>query len=101
MYICIRGKSFAPVSTILPLDIAAIPSNRLMFSETCTLWKQPLSDRYLTCIRTTLEYGCEDWDGCFEREIAKLEKSSYIIFNDEMNDLLSAMCSSLSQLVFQ
>jgi len=24
MYICIRGNSFAPVSTILPLDIAAV-----------------------------------------------------------------------------
>jgi len=33
MYICIRGNSFAPVSTILPLDIAAVLSNRLMFSE--------------------------------------------------------------------
>jgi hypothetical protein len=32
-YICIRGNSFAPVSTILQLDIAAILSNRLMFSE--------------------------------------------------------------------
>jgi hypothetical protein len=24
MYICIRGNSFAPVSTILPLDMAAV-----------------------------------------------------------------------------
>jgi hypothetical protein len=37
MYICIRGNSFAPVSTILPLDIAAIPSNRLMFSENASV----------------------------------------------------------------
>ena len=24
MYICVRGKDFAPVSTILPLDITAV-----------------------------------------------------------------------------
>jgi hypothetical protein len=33
MYICIRGKIFEPVSTILPLYIAAVLSNKLMFSE--------------------------------------------------------------------
>jgi hypothetical protein len=33
MYICIRGNIFAPVSTILPLYIAALLSNKLMFSE--------------------------------------------------------------------
>jgi hypothetical protein len=25
-------------------------------------------------IKPTLEYDCEVWDGCFEREVAKLEK---------------------------
>jgi hypothetical protein len=30
---CIRGNSFAPVSTILPLYIAAVLLNRLMLSE--------------------------------------------------------------------
>jgi hypothetical protein len=25
-------------------------------------------------IRPTLEYACEVWDGCFEREVANLEK---------------------------
>ena len=39
-----------------------------------TLSKQTLSDMYLTFIRPTLEYACEVWDGCFEREVAKLEK---------------------------
>jgi hypothetical protein len=24
--------------------------------------------------RSTLEYACEVWDWCFEREVAKLEK---------------------------
>ena len=33
MYKCVRGNSFAPVSTILPLYIAAVLSNTLMFSE--------------------------------------------------------------------
>ena len=40
----------------------------------CTLSKQTLSNIYLTFIRPTLEYACEVWDGCFEREVAKLEK---------------------------
>jgi hypothetical protein len=39
-----------------------------------TLSKQTLSNIYLTFIRPTLEYACEVWDGCFEREVAKLEK---------------------------
>jgi hypothetical protein len=33
MYICIRGNTSAPVSTNLPLYIAAVHSNKLMFSE--------------------------------------------------------------------
>jgi hypothetical protein len=33
MYKCVRGNSFALVSTILPLYIAAVLSNTLMFSE--------------------------------------------------------------------
>ena len=33
MYICLSGNSFAPVCTILPLDIAAVLSSKLMFSE--------------------------------------------------------------------
>jgi hypothetical protein len=39
-----------------------------------TLSKQTLSNIYLTFIRPTLEYACEVWNGCFEREVAKLEK---------------------------
>ena len=39
-----------------------------------TLSKQTLSNLNLTFIRPTLEYACEVWDGCFEREVAKLEK---------------------------
>ena len=39
-----------------------------------TLSKQTLSNIYLTFIRPTLEYACEVWDGCLEREVAKLEK---------------------------
>ena len=39
-----------------------------------TLSKQILSNIYLTLIRPKLEYACEVWDGCFEREVAKLEK---------------------------
>ena len=75
MYTCIRGNSIAPVSTILPLYIAAVLSNRLMFfrKQKFTLWKQTLSNIYFTFIRT-LEYASEVWDSCFEREIAKLEK---------------------------
>ena len=33
MCMCIRGNSFAPVSTILSLYIAAVLLNRLMLSE--------------------------------------------------------------------
>ena len=33
MYICIRGNAFARVSSILPLYIADVLLNRLMFSE--------------------------------------------------------------------
>ena len=39
-----------------------------------TLSNQTLSNIYLTFIKPTLEYACEVWDGCFEREVAKLEK---------------------------
>jgi hypothetical protein len=38
-----------------------------------TLSNQTLSNIYLTFIKPTLEYACEVWDGCFEREVAKLE----------------------------
>jgi hypothetical protein len=33
MQTCVRGNAFAPVSTTLPLYIAAVLSNKLMFSE--------------------------------------------------------------------
>jgi hypothetical protein len=33
-----------------------------------------LSNIYLTFIRPVLEYACEVWDGCYERDIEKLEK---------------------------
>jgi Tfp pilus assembly protein FimT len=39
-----------------------------------TLSKQTLSNIYLTFIRPTSEYVCEVLDGCFKREVAKLEK---------------------------
>jgi hypothetical protein len=41
-----------------------------------TLSKQALSNTsiYLTFIRPVLEYACEVWDGCFERDIEKIEK---------------------------
>ena len=35
---------------------------------------QALSNIYLTFIRPVLEYACEMWDGCYERDIEKLEK---------------------------
>ena len=38
------------------------------------LSKQALANIYLTFIRPHLEYACEVWDGCFNREIDKLEK---------------------------
>jgi hypothetical protein len=39
-----------------------------------TLSKQALWNIYLTFIRPVLEYACEVWDGCYERDIEKLEK---------------------------
>jgi hypothetical protein len=35
-----------------------------------------LSNIYLTFIRPVLEYACEVWDGCYERDIEKLEKNT-------------------------
>jgi hypothetical protein len=35
---------------------------------------QALSNMYLTFIRPVLEYACEVWHGCYERDIEKLEK---------------------------
>jgi hypothetical protein len=32
-----------------------------------------MSNIYLTFIRPVLEYACEVWDGCYERDIEKLE----------------------------
>ena len=40
------------------------------------LSKQALSNIYLTFIRPVLEYACEVWDGCYERDIEKLEKNT-------------------------
>ena len=39
----------------------------------CTLWKQTLSNMYLTLIRKRLEYDCEILGVSFEREITILE----------------------------
>ena len=39
-----------------------------------TLSKQALANIYLSFIRPVMEYACEVWDGCFEREVEKLEK---------------------------
>lgn len=38
-----------------------------------TLSKKALSNIYLTFIRPVLEYACEVWDGCFQRDSDKLE----------------------------
>ena len=41
-----------------------------------------------TSLVSMVQYACEVWDGCFEREIAKLEKvqiQSARIFHDEHN----------------
>ena len=54
----------------------------------CTLCKQILSNIYLNFIGTKLEYACEILEGCFEREISKLEMAyleSARIFHDEHN----------------
>jgi hypothetical protein len=40
----------------------------------CILSKQALSNIYLTFIIPVLEYACEVWDACYERDIEKLEK---------------------------
>ena len=39
-----------------------------------TLSSKSLATIYLSFIRPKLEYACEVWDGCYEREIEKLEK---------------------------
>ena len=39
-----------------------------------TLSRKALANIYLTFIRPAMEYACEVWDGCLERDIEKLEK---------------------------
>ena len=39
-----------------------------------TLSKRTLSHIYLTFIRPVMEYACEVWDGCLEKDAEKLEK---------------------------
>jgi hypothetical protein len=39
----------------------------------CILSKQALSNIYLTFVIPVLEYACEVWDGCYERNIEKLD----------------------------
>lgn len=39
-----------------------------------TLSKRTLSNIYITFIRPLMEYACEVWDGCFEKDAEKLEK---------------------------
>jgi hypothetical protein len=41
-----------------------------------TLSKQALSNIYLTFIRPVLEYAYEVWNGCYGRDIEKLEKNT-------------------------
>jgi hypothetical protein len=53
---------------------AAFKQVNVLRKQQFTLSKQTLSNIDLTFIRPTLEYACEVWDGCFEREVAKLEK---------------------------
>ena len=53
----------------------------------CTLSKQTLSNIYLTFTKPTLEYACEVWEGCFEREVAKLEKVQL-----ESTRIVSGLC---------
>ena len=38
-----------------------------------TLPKRALSNIYLCFIRPVVEYACEVWDGCFEKEVKKLK----------------------------
>ena len=61
MYTCVRGNSFAPVSTILPLYIAACTFKHVnvLRKLKCTLWKQTLSNICFTFISTKLEYACD------------------------------------------
>jgi hypothetical protein len=59
---------FLTISIGSPLKVNVL--RKLQF----TLSKQSLSNIDLTFIRPTLEYACEVWGGCFEREVAKLEK---------------------------
>ena len=39
-----------------------------------TLSKRTLSNIYITFIRPVIEYACEVWDGCSERDCEKIEK---------------------------
>jgi hypothetical protein len=72
---CIRGNSFAPVSTILPLYIAAVLLNRLMYQKTIVYSLLAISIKYISYFhRDKIRICLRGLDGCFEREISKLEK---------------------------
>jgi hypothetical protein len=59
MYTCVRGNSFAPVSTTIIYSSCTFKHVNVLRRRKCTLCKQTLSNICLTFIRTTLEYACD------------------------------------------
>ena len=55
---------------------SALKQVNVLRKLTFILSKHALSNIYLTFIRPVLEYACEVWDGCYERDIEKFEKNT-------------------------
>ena len=57
------------------ISIAASKQVNVLRKLKFTLSRKCLSNIYISFIRPLLEYACEVWDGCYERETEKLEKN--------------------------
>ena len=58
------------------ISIAAFKQVNVLRKLKFTLSRKCLSNIYISFIRPLLEYACEVWDGCYERETEKFEKNS-------------------------
>ena len=65
------GKLTNHINNIIESSMKQINALRKL---TYILSSKNLSNIYLTFIRHLLEYACEVWDGCCEREVERLEK---------------------------
>jgi hypothetical protein len=63
---------FLPIDPIFVNHYLSQFASNQSFSQSMTM--RCRQQTVLTFIRPVLEYACEVWDGCYERDIEKLEK---------------------------